>query len=397
MTQATAQSRVKDLFDLPESVHKIGFVEELARAVEHPQVTAENYVATPAIVTAFNRALDLAGGALRDGRSRAAFLHGSFGSGKSHFMAMLSLLLSGDEHAWRKPEFHGLREKHGFAGKARLLQLRFHLIGHTGNLEGAIFENYIKAVRKLHPDADLPGVFADEKLFDDARRMLDDVGESRFFAPMNAGKATNAAWGKIATAALWSTERFEAAAASTDPKVREQLFNDLVRTRFSAFAGESHRFIGLDEGLAILARHAKGLGYVGVVLFLDELILWLASRAANQTWFHNEVQKLVKLVETQETHRDVPIVAFIARQRDLAEMVGRDHEGLQNALVRDSLRWCEDRFDTIRLDDRNLPAIAREADPASEAWGRPTPRQRLPHPPEQARGSGVAGAPGRPG
>jgi hypothetical protein len=72
----TLPNRVKDLFDLPESVHKIGFVEELARAVLHPKVTAETYVVTPGLVTAFDKALELVGAALRDGRSRAAYLQG---------------------------------------------------------------------------------------------------------------------------------------------------------------------------------------------------------------------------------------------------------------------------------------------------------------------------------
>src|ERR1019366_4260116 len=360
MSNSSNLHRVKDLFDLPESVHKIGFVEELARAVLHPKVTAETYVVTPAIVAAFDKALDLVGGALRDGRSRAAYLQGSFGSGKSHFMAVLSLLLDGEENAWRIRELHVLREKHRFAGRAKLLQLRFHMIGHTGSIESAIFERYIDVVRQLHPGADLPGVFADEKLFDDARRMLTELGEEKFFAPMNAGKKTEGEWGTIGDADFWTVTRFEASAKSTDPKAREELFNALVRTRFGAFAEESHQFVDLDEGLAILARHAKGLGYEGILLFLDELILWLASRASDLSWFHNEVQKLVKLVEAQDAHRDVPLVSFVARQRDLAEMVGRDHEGLQNALVRDSLKWSEGRFDTVRLDDSNLPTIAEK-------------------------------------
>ncbi len=360
MSHALPAKRVKDLFDLPESVHKIGFVEELARAVQQPKITAETYVVTPALVGAFDKALDLVAGALRDGRSRAAFLQGSFGSGKSHFMALLSLLLQGDEYAWRIPELHALHEKYAFSGHAKLLQLRFHMIGHTGNLESAIFTRYIDVVRTIHPEADLPGVFADEKLFDDARRMLDEIGEDKFFAPMNAGKKTDDAWGTIGEADLWTRVRFEAAATSIDAKAREELFNALAKTRFAAFADESRQFVELDEGLAILARHAKGLGYAGVLLFLDELILWLASRASDLGWFHSEVQKLVKLVEAQESHRDVPFVSFIARQRDLAEMVGRDHEGLQNALVRDSLKWSEGRFDTIHLEDRNLPAIAEK-------------------------------------
>jgi hypothetical protein len=356
----SSTARVKDLFDLPESVHKIGFVEELSRAVGQAKVTAETYVVTPSLVLAFDKALDLVRGALHDGRSRAAFLQGSFGSGKSHFMALLSLLLEGNEHAWRIPELHGLREKFGFSGKAKLLQLRFHLIGHTGNLESAVFGRYIDVIQHLHPKADLPGVFADEKLFDDARRMLDELGEAKFLAPMNTGKETDAAWGTIGKADLWTRDRFESATSSPDPKVREELFNALVKTRFGAFAEESHQFVDLDDGLSIVARHAKALGYAGIVLLLDELILWMASRSSDLAWFHNEVQKLVKLVEAQESHRDVPFVSFIARQRDLAEMVGRDHEGLQNALVRDSLKWSEGRFETIRVEDRNLPAIAEK-------------------------------------
>jgi hypothetical protein len=356
----STQPNVKALFDLPSTVHKIGFVEELARAVSHPKATAESYVVTPAIVGAFDKALELVSGALRDGRSRAAFLQGSFGSGKSHFMALVSLLLDGEENAWRIPELHALREKYGFAGKSKLLQLRFHMIGHTGNLEGAIFLRYLDAIRERHPGADLPGVFADEKLFADAKRVLDELGDEKFFAPMNAGKKNADGWGAIGADALWTRERFDAAAKSPDTKEREDLFNALAKTRFGAFAQESHQFVGLDEGLATLARHAKGLGYEGIVLFLDELILWLASRAADVTWFHNEVQKLVKLVESQDAKRDVPLVSFIARQRDLVDMVGKDYEGLANALVRDSLKWSEGRFDTIRLDDRNLPAIAEK-------------------------------------
>ena len=39
MSPALPAKRVKDLFDLPESVHKIGFVEELARAVQQRVVS----------------------------------------------------------------------------------------------------------------------------------------------------------------------------------------------------------------------------------------------------------------------------------------------------------------------------------------------------------------------
>lgn len=105
---------VRDLFDLPAQVRKGDFFVKLSEGVEHPKETAETYVVTPALRDAFDRALALVGSALRDGRSQASYLHGSFGSGKSHFMALLSLLIEGSEEAWRVPELHDLRAKHAF-------------------------------------------------------------------------------------------------------------------------------------------------------------------------------------------------------------------------------------------------------------------------------------------
>ena len=47
-----------------------------------------------------------------------------------------------------------------------------------------------------------------------------------------------------------------------------------------------------------MARHAKGLGYDAVALFLDELVLWLAFSVQDREFFRRESQKLTKLVET---------------------------------------------------------------------------------------------------
>ena len=369
MTTTTDQ-RVKPLLDLPDSIFGIraAFVEKLTEAIDAPQRTAESYVVTPPIAEAFEKSLKIVSSSLTDTRSRAAFLHGSFGSGKSHFMALLSLMLDGNEDAWRIPELHALRAKNAFIGQKKILQLHFHMVG-SDSLEQAIFLRYVAFVRAKHPGATIPGVFADEKLFHDARKLLDELGDEPFFAPMNQGKASDDAWGTLGQTALWDRARFEASSSSTEPREREELFSALVKTRFTSFADESRHVLGrlqgreftdLDHGLALIGRHAKGLGYDAVVLFLDELILWLASRASNVEWFHNEVQKMVKLVEAQDARRDIPFISFIARQRDLAEMVGEDYMGLENRLVRDSLTWSEGRYETVKLEDRNLPAIVEK-------------------------------------
>jgi hypothetical protein len=352
-------TRVRDLFVVPDHIKKGDFVVKLGEGIERPKETAETYVPTPALVDAFDRALKLIGSALSDARSQASYLHGSFGSGKSHFMALLSLMLSNHEEAWRLPELHGLREKHPFLTQKKLLLLHFHMIGQE-SIESAVFARYIEHVRAEHPTADLPGLFADEKLFDDARRMLDELGDAAFFAPMNT--SPRGGWGRLGAANTWTRERFERAASSEKAEERAELFTALARTRFSASASAqgAKAFVPLDAGLATMARHAAGLGYGGIVLFLDELILWLASRASDAGWLHTEVQKMVKLVEAQEMRRAIPIVSFIARQRDLASMVGDSYAGAENVRLRDSLKYWADRYGTIDLEDRNLPAIVEK-------------------------------------
>ena len=116
-------------------------------------------------------------------------------------------------------------------------------------------------------------------------------------------------------------------------------------------------FVDLDQGMSAISQHARALGYDVLVLFLDELILWLASHAADLRFVSREGQKLVKLVEAQHADRPVPIVSFVARQRDLRELVGEQFTGAEELAFQDVLKHWEGRFFQIKLEDRNLPAI----------------------------------------
>ena len=44
--------------------------------------------------------------------------------------------------------------------------------------------------------------------------------------------------------------------------------------------------MSLDKGLSVLSKHAQSLGYDALILFLDELILWLASHAQDLKFVH---------------------------------------------------------------------------------------------------------------
>ncbi len=71
---------IKDLIDLPERVHGGDFVLKLTEGVEHPDETLRHYVVTPELARNFDDALDFIKGAVQSNSSKAAYLHGSFGS-----------------------------------------------------------------------------------------------------------------------------------------------------------------------------------------------------------------------------------------------------------------------------------------------------------------------------
>ena len=100
---------------------------------------------------------------------------------------------------------------------------------------------------------------------------------------------------------------------------------------------------------------------IGLILFLDELILWLATHSADLNFVQTEGNKLAKLVESRKTERPVPIISFVARQRDLRELIGENVTGVDQLNFSDVLSHWEGRFHTITLEDRNLPAYRPEA------------------------------------
>src|SRR5262245_1261600 len=89
----SAVPTIGELLDLPAQVFRDDFVLNLSEGVTRPDETLKQYVVTPQLVECFDNALTFIRSALEARTSKAAYLHGSFGAGKSHFMAVLHLLL----------------------------------------------------------------------------------------------------------------------------------------------------------------------------------------------------------------------------------------------------------------------------------------------------------------
>jgi hypothetical protein len=107
---------LRDVIDIKTSISTSDFVLKLAEAVtdEGAGRALRDYVATERLLENFDDALGLIKVALDGHASTAAYLHGSFGSGKPHFMAVLHALLRGDEAARARVEFGPVLTRHGW-------------------------------------------------------------------------------------------------------------------------------------------------------------------------------------------------------------------------------------------------------------------------------------------
>ena len=129
MTPQINKPTLGELFDLPEHVGANDFVLKLTEAIARPETTVKDYVVTDQLRRCFDDALALVKDAIGTHRSTGAYLHGSFGTGKSHFMAMLYLLLSGDTRARSLPDLAEVVAKHEWTAGKKFLLVPYHMIG----------------------------------------------------------------------------------------------------------------------------------------------------------------------------------------------------------------------------------------------------------------------------
>ena len=114
---------------------------------------------TPQLEVCFDQALGLIKSALESNTSKGAYLHGSFGSGKSHFMAVLTLLLQHNPDARSVPELAAVVSKHNaWIEGRRFLVVPYHMIG-AASLESAVLGHYAEYSRVLHPEVLTPGFY----------------------------------------------------------------------------------------------------------------------------------------------------------------------------------------------------------------------------------------------
>ena len=378
---------LRDVFDIPEHKSQT-FVLKIENATEasHLRQTLESYVVTDDIAAAMDQALGYVETGLTTGDNQGVYISGSFGSGKSHFMAVLWAILAGEPMTREIADLQPFIADHPRAVDAKLLQLKFHFLD-SESIEDTLFRGFLRQIEETHPDAPLPVLHSADGLFRDANALREKMGDEAFFSALNEAKTRPAgqtlsgetvesgidmgAFGGPSNSGRWDAHSYESAqtrAASADvdqadedqtPEAqRSALVSALTETLFASYSRNS-TWLPLDEGLKVITDHAKTLGYDGVVLFLDELILWLTFMITNQAKFDKEAQKLTLLVENNIGTFAVPLISFIARQHSLSFWQGATAEvGKAMERRRQSLAHQEGRFHNLELPSRNLPQIA---------------------------------------
>jgi hypothetical protein len=356
----SGQVLLRDLVAIPDEVHAGDFVLSLAKGVGEKS-TITDYVVTGPLAVNFDRALGLIKSAVEGSSSRAAYLDGSFGSGKSHFMAVLHAILSGDPDARGKKGLANVVAKHDSWLRGRKFLLVPYHLPDSRSLDAAILGGYYAHVAREFPDKTRPAVFRDDALIADARQLRQAFGDDAFIAKLPADEDDE--WGT----AGWDAQSLdEAFAQPSGGDERRRLVGDLLASDlFERYAGavraEEESYISLDEGLSVISKHASSvLGYDAIVLLLDELVLWLAGYIGDHAKVSQEAQKVSKLVESAEHERPAPIISFVPRQRDLRDLVSKAAYGNEVTGLFDTLKYWDGRFDHIVLGDSNLPAIAHE-------------------------------------
>jgi hypothetical protein len=244
---------------------------------------------------------------------------------------------------------------------------------------------YVHTVRELHPGRPLPAVYRADALFADARTQREFLADDAMFLQwLGKGAAALAPSGAAPVeadpddipilddgaagalpAGAWTGADFDRALAATAPDdpYREKLVAALLSGPMASYAqgvrGEAGAYVPLENGLKVISRHAQSLGYTGVVLFLDELVLWLQAKMGEQDFVRDQVQRLVKLIESADSGRPVPIVSFISRQRDLSQLIGSDVVGADVENLEQQIEYLAERFDVVDLEDSNLIEIIK--------------------------------------
>ncbi|MCW2929726.1 MAG: bacteriophage (phiC31) resistance pglY [Actinomycetia bacterium] len=353
------QVLLRDLVSIPDAVHDGDFVLALSKGVGQKD-TITSYVVTDALAGNFDKALGLIKSALETGSSRAAYLDGSFGSGKSHFMAVLHAILSGDADARGKKGLADVVIKHDAWLKGRKFLLVTYHLPDSQSLDSAILGGYVKHVTDEHPGKPLPAVYIDDDLIADARNDRSRMGDEQFVSQL---PGADEEWGT----ATWDSASLDVALSEPPggPE-RRRLIGDLLAGPYSRYVkavrADQESYITMDEGLSVISKHAKDVRSYDAIALRCLTSSCSGSPGTSATprrsaWRRRRSPSSSSPTSTSGPRRSS---ASCPGSATCGSSSARPPPATRVTSLFETLKYWDGRFEHIVLGNGNLPYIAHE-------------------------------------
>ena len=249
--------------------------------------------------------LQAVGERFAQGVSTGRFIFGSFGTGKSHLMSVLGRMFEGDERVYDlgDPALGRLRAKNPWIDDGKTLVVRLNMMD-----KKSVLSALAQAFNAALPEGSEPVQLTDEaRIFalieSDAERMGMDL--DAYLQRAVDQKAIN-------SVAFYHRER----AASRDRRM--SLAAKLLNWRETGEKVFRPQDLWVDqvEAFGRMAEHATGLGYTRIVWLIDELIIWIRSKARAE--YIEQLNMLSALVDHDSLNtRTLPFLVLVAVQQDI--------------------------------------------------------------------------------
>jgi hypothetical protein len=339
---------ISQAFDLParEDITALGFVVRLSETEDRAadERLVRDYVITPTVATELPVILASMRHTFAARGDLGRFVHGSFGSGKSHFLAYLGLLLEGRDFAWNKDDasVRALAPDHrAWLTDGKLLVVRLHMLttdgSSTAGFDRAVYDaTNVALARAGKPAFEYLHV---DGVLQEARREAEVYGA--------------AFWRRLEDDRIIPSQQDFEAQAKGPPEDREALAR-----AYLSWKGRDAASAGIDPnwstGLSRLCKHVKEQGFGGLVLLVDEFLLWLRAKSGPE--FERAINQLNVIVDHADGARAVPVFAFVARQRNIQEFFP---DLVEEQQLHEHLGHHAKRFEVTNLEDVELRHVCK--------------------------------------
>ena len=301
-------SKMRDIIDVPvvETVVRLSDAADSAKS--------EGVVSEFVLTRQVERNLSMIAQSVKEGIGRGHFLAGPYGSGKSHFLSYVSLVLSGEVTCQNENPLVKA------AGGKRFMPLRISLVNvrNDRRLEDAILVEAERYIRAKGAKINLTKKSRFIDYVDSVVRSIDPAGMDEHLRSHNLpvwkklteepDKAAVSAWGYIKT-------------LSGHPGMSEAAPSDL---------------------LSQIIKSAKGLGFEGVVIVIDELSEFLRSKPSRAA-LNEDARYLQLLGEVAQGER----LLVVASLQEAIEKTGD--------IARDVIAKIKDRYPVkMFLDEQHI-------------------------------------------